>query len=123
MSEIKTRSFGHTAAALIVFDSTVAQRARVWKTAETASAVNAAERADIEALRLVQEAFYRDTSDINGRESCLRVDLASLRKLAKGSTLVSVSETNTAAHEGDARELDDVDEVDAEGDANAPGPR
>lgn len=109
MPEIKRRTFGHTAAALTVFDSTVAERARAWDAAETVEDIDAAERADIDALRPIQETFHRDTSDINRLESCMRMDLASLRKLAKGSApiLLGVHEAESAPD--DAEALDDGD--------------
>jgi hypothetical protein len=116
MSEIKTRTFGHTAAALIVFESTVAQRARAWETAASVEDVDAAELADINALRPVQEAFHRDTSDINSLESCMRMDLASLRKLAQASVPAAPI---TGANEV-AQAPDDADGAD---DTDAPSPR
>lgn len=85
MSEIETRTFDHTAAALIVFESTVTQRARAWATADSVDDIVAAERADIEALHFVQAAFYQDTRDINSFESCMRMGLASLRRLTNGA--------------------------------------
>lgn len=105
MSEIKARTFGHTAAALIVFDSTAAPRARAWETAETQADVDAAETADINALLPVLKAFHRDTRDINSVESCMRMDLASLRRLARGSapatTVPDVSSATTPPSESD----------------------
>lgn len=117
MSEITTRTFGRTAAALIVFESTVAERARAWETAETNADIDAAERADIDALRPVQEAFHGDTRDINSLESCMRMDLASLRRLAKGSTPAATPATDVSYTD------DHPDEVDAAGDTDAPAPR
>lgn len=114
MSEIKTRTFGHTAAALIVFDSTLAQRARAWETAETVADIDAAERADIDALRPVQEAFHKDTHDINRLESCMRMDLGALRTLAKGSAPVAVLHTGVADADADPDDADNGD---------APAPR
>jgi hypothetical protein len=109
MPEIKHRTFGHTAAALIVFDSTVAERARAWDAVESAEDIDAAERADIDALRPVQEAFHRDTSDINRLESCMRMDLASLRKLAKGSAPILSGPHETESAPNDAEASDDGD--------------
>ena len=106
MSEIKTRTFGHTAAALIVFDSTVAQRARAWETAETVADIDAAERADTDALRPVQVAFHKDTHDINRLESCMRMDVGALRKLAKGSAPVDVVRSDVADAGADPDDAD-----------------
>lgn len=117
MSEIKTRTFGHTAAALIVVDSTAAQRAQAWETAETNADIDAAEAADANALLPVLKAFHQDTSDINSMANCMRMDLASLRKLAKGSAPV----TTAAADDSDADA--DPDEADAASSADAPAPR
>lgn len=116
MSEIKTRTFDHTAAALILFESTVAQRARAWDAAECVEDIVAAERADIDALRPVQEAFHKDTCDINSLESCMRMDLASLRRLAKAaSPAKSITDESELG-----REPDDTEGAD---DSDAPAPR
>ncbi|MFJ1470211.1 hypothetical protein [Massilia orientalis] len=118
MSEIKARTFGHTAAALIVFESTLAQRARAWETAECAQDIDAAERADIEALIPVQEAFFRDTCDINSRIDCMRMDIASLRRIAKASTAAAAA-PNGANHFVTSY-VDDLAEAD---DSNSAAPR
>lgn len=115
MSETKTRTFGHTAAALIVFDSTAAERARAWDDAECMDDIQYAEEADLKALRHVQVAFHNDTRDINSLESCKRMDLGSMRKLANGWT-------PAAAPHADVSDVGDPDDVDA-GDTDAPAPR
>lgn len=115
MSEIRIRTFGHTAAALLVHESGAAARAQAWESVETAADADAAEAADVDALRLVQLAYHRDTSDVNSLRNCLRVDLAFMRKMAQGSTPLAA---------GDGPVLGDVSEEDGEADAvDAPGPR
>jgi len=116
MSEIKNRTFGHTAAALIVFESTTAQRARAWDDADCMDDIEYAEEADLKALRQVQVAFHKDTRDINSLESCMRMDLASLRRLAKGSA--------PAAPDANALEGGDApDNTEASEDTDSPAPR
>jgi hypothetical protein len=114
MSEIRIRTFGHTAAALLVHESGAAARAQAWGSIETAADADAAEAADADALRLVQLAYHRDTCDINSRGNCLRVDLAFMRRMAQGSTPLAV---------GDGPVLGDVAEDDGEDAADVPGPR
>jgi hypothetical protein len=117
MSEIRIRTFGHTAAALVVHESGAAARAHAWASAETAADVDAAEAADADALRLVQLAYHKDTCDINSRGNCLRTDLAFMRKMAQGSAPIAA---------GDGPVLDDVAEDDGDAyayAADAPGPR
>ena len=108
MSE--TRTFSHTAAALIVFDAGAATRARAWDSVDTNEDVHAAEQADVQALRLVQEAFHRDTAEINSLANCYRVDLGFMRRMAASSA--------TAAPDSQSPEPDDTDDQ-----ADAPAPR
>lgn len=86
MSETRSRNFGHTAAALLVYDSGAAARAQAWAAAETETDVEAAEIADRAALHEVQLAYFWDTSDINSRVNCMRADLAFMQRMAQGST-------------------------------------
>jgi hypothetical protein len=83
MSE--TRTFSQTAAALVEFDAGVAKRTRAWRTAETIEDVVAAEQSDARALRAVQDAYHRDTFDINSLGNCHRVDLGFMRRMAARS--------------------------------------
>jgi len=116
MSEIKKRTFGHTAAALIVFESTAAQRACAWDDADCMDDIQYAEEADLKALRHVQVAYHKDTRDINSLESCMRMDLDSLRRLAKGSA--------PAAPDANALEGGDApDDTEASDDTDSPAPR
>lgn len=107
---IKKRSFSHSAAALIVFDAGVVQRARAWNAVETVEDVAAAERADSIALRAVQEAYHRDTSDINSLANCYRVDLGFMRRIAASSP--------PGAPDPQPAEPDEADDQ-----ADAPAPR
>lgn len=108
MSE--TRTFSHTAAALIVFDAGAAARARAWDAVDTNEDVRAAEQADVEALRVVQEAFHRDTAEINSLANCYRVDLGFMRRMAASCA--------PAAPDPQSAESDDSDDP-----ADAPAPR
>lgn len=108
MSE--TRTFSHTAAALIEFDAGAANRSRAWDTVDTNEDVAAAERAKAEGLRAVQEAFHRDTADINSLANCHLVDLAFMRRMAASSA--------PAAPAPQQADPDDTDDQ-----ADAPVPR
>lgn len=81
-SAVKRRSFTNTIAALAAFDASAAEREEAWNKAETNEAIDAADLADLVALRKVQRAFHQDTSDINSQESCYRIDLAFMRRAA-----------------------------------------
>lgn len=83
--QIRKRTFPHTAAALAIFDAGIPERQQNWLNITTEEAVHAAQRADEAALRAVQDAFYKDTSDINCVENCHRVDIGFLRRMAEGS--------------------------------------
>ena len=80
-----TRTFMHTKQALVVFDAGKPARDSAWDRVETNADVNAADKADREAMRLVQEAFWRDTHDINSHANCMRVDLGFMRRMVKES--------------------------------------
>lgn len=116
MSEIKRRTFRHTAAALIEFDSTAAARAAAWDSAQTNEDVYAAEQADHDALGKVQVAFHKDTADINSLSNCMLVDLGFMRKMAADSApaMAARMDQDLAACE----EPDDAEDV-----ADAPAPR
>ena len=119
---VKKRSFSQSAAALIVFDAGADARARAWSTAETAEDIAAATRADALALRAVQDAYHRDTSDINSLANCHRVDVDFVRRMA-GDSAPAVSQIE----QPDADQADDQadDQGDDQGDdqADAPAPR
>ncbi|MFC5511026.1 hypothetical protein ACFPOU_07795 [Massilia jejuensis] len=108
MSE--TRTFNHTAAALLAFDAGAAKRAQAWDTVETNADVDAAELADAHALRAVQEAFHRDTAEINSLANCYRVDLGFMRRMAASSAPAAL-----VPHQADPDDADDQ--------ADAPAPR
>lgn len=110
MSE--TRTFSHTAAALIEFDAGAATRARAWDSVDTNEDVHAAEQADVQALRVVQEAFHRDTAEINSLANCYRVDLRFMRRMAASS--------ECAAPDPQPVESDDTEDTDDQADAPAP---
>jgi len=111
---VKKRSFSQSAAALIVFDAGAAERTRAWSTAETAEDIAAAERADAVALRAVQDAYHRDTSDINSLANCHRVDVDFVRRMARDSVPAA-----SQVQQPDADESDDQ----ADDQADAPAPR
>lgn len=115
MSDIKKRTFSQTAAAILVFDSTAAERRRAWNEAETNEDVAAADKADAQALRLVQDAYHRDTSDINSLANCHRIDIDSMRRLSRDSA--------PAADLQRAAPADMVDTDDTDDQADAPAPR
>ncbi len=74
----------HTAAALIEFDRTYPQRDLLLTDALTDADVAVWEKAETDALRKVQEAFYQDTSDRNSLDTCHRMqDIAWLRMLVE----------------------------------------
>lgn len=108
MSE--TRTFSHTAAALIEFDAGAAARSRAWDTVDTNEDVAAAEQAEAEALRAVQEAFHRDTADINSLANCHLVDLGFMRRMAASSAPAALVPNQ-------------ADPDDADDQADAPAPR
>lgn len=115
MSDIKKRTFSQTAAAILVFDSTAAERRRAWSEIENNDDIAAAERADALALRAVQDAYHRDTSDINSLANCHRIDIDSMRRLSRDSTPAAVLQ---AAASADTIDTDDTDDQ-----ADAPAPR
>jgi len=116
MSDIKKRTFSQTAAAILVFDSTAAERRRAWNEAETNEDVAAADKADAQALRHVQDAYHRDTSDINSLANCHRIDIDSMRRLSRDSTPAAPDLQPAAL-------ADTVDGDDADDQADAPAPR
>jgi len=78
---IKRRSFNNTAAALIEYDAGKAARDSAWNKVEKNQDVEACEAAEKEALRKVQEAFHKDTHDINSLDHCYLADLAFMRRM------------------------------------------
>ncbi|MFK3740909.1 hypothetical protein [Massilia sp. TN1-12] len=79
---IKRRTFNNTAAALIEYDAGAAAREGAWNRVEQNVDADAAQQADLLALRKVQEAFHKDTSDINSLDNCYRVDIDFMRRVA-----------------------------------------
>lgn len=75
-------SFDHTRAALAVYDAGAAERSGMWDQVQTNEDVAVIEREENKALRLVQDAFFKDTKHINSREHCRRADLAFMRRMA-----------------------------------------
>lgn len=116
MCDIKKRTFSQTAAAILVFDSTAADRRRAWNEAETNEDVAAADKADAQALRLVQDAYHRDTSDINSPANCNRIDIDSMRRLSRDSSPAAADLQR--ATPADADDTDDTDDL-----PDAPAPR
>lgn len=80
---ITKRKFTNTQAALIEYDASALPRNEAWNDASCNESVDAAEKADKDALVAVQAAFHLDTQDINSREHCALVDLDFMRRMAK----------------------------------------
>ena len=78
---IKRRNFDHTAAALTEYDASKAARDSAWNRVEKNEDVDACEAADKAALRKVQEAFHKDTQDINSLDHCYLADLEFMRRM------------------------------------------
>jgi hypothetical protein len=78
---IKRRSFEHTAAALVEYDAGKQARDNARNRVERNEDVDAAQEADLMALRKVQEAFHKDTHDINSLEHCYHADIAFMRRM------------------------------------------
>lgn len=114
---VKKRSFGQSAAAILVFDAGAVQRIRAWSSAECAEDIAVAERADAEALRAVQEAYHQDTSDINSLASCYRVDVDFVRRMARDCA-PAVAKAEQPDSDESQLESDESD-----GDEDAPAPR
>jgi hypothetical protein len=68
--------------ALAVFDQTAAQRAHQFDSVESDADVEAAQKADKDALSLVQDAFYLVTKDRNSRQSCNEASIEFIRRIA-----------------------------------------
>lgn len=80
---IPVLSVEHTRRALAEYDRSTPARSQRWDRARTSEDVAAAEAADLEALRKVQEAFYRDTADRNCLENCYLVSLEFMRHMVE----------------------------------------
>lgn len=83
MTEIRKRTFDNTTAAIAVYDAGAAERAAAWDDVMTGDEVEKALENDLAALRLVQEAFHKDTSDINSLDHCYRADIGFMRRMTK----------------------------------------
>lgn len=78
------RSFENTRQALIEYDAGKPARDTAWNRVETNDDVTACENADKLALRKVQQAFHKDTSDINSLDHCYLADMDFMRRMARG---------------------------------------
>lgn len=76
----------NTRRALAVFDAGIPERDRMIAVARTEKETKAWLEAEREALQLVQEAFFADTSDRNSRDHCRLVDIKWLRSLCAKHT-------------------------------------
>ena len=74
--------FENTRKALVEFDADAKTRQMNWCLIETQEDVIECEARDARALRKVQEAFYKDTSDINRLENCYLVGIKFMREVA-----------------------------------------
>lgn len=72
--------FTNTQAALATYDADTPRREALWQDAKTDADVDAAERADAEALQRVRDAYWEDTKDINSRDH--RADINFMREMA-----------------------------------------
>ncbi len=68
--------------ALNEYDRTAQERQKLWDNLESNQDVMDAEKAELEALERVQEAFWQVTRDRNSRESCSRIRIEHARKIA-----------------------------------------
>lgn len=80
---IVKRKFTNTAAALVEYDAGRPARDKAWNDIATPLDIACAGQDDREALEAVQRAFHQDTADINSLESCMRVDIQFMRRMAK----------------------------------------
>jgi hypothetical protein len=80
---ITKRKFTNTHAALIEYDASALARNEAWNDASCKESIDAAEKADKDALASVQASFHLDTHDINSRENCALIDLDFVRRMAK----------------------------------------
>jgi protein-disulfide isomerase-like protein with CxxC motif len=70
-----------TWAALEEFNDTRGVRQALWDTVQDEVDVGRAEFADAEALQRVQEAFYRETKDINSWHNCQLLSAEDIRRM------------------------------------------
>jgi hypothetical protein len=77
-----TLTFDNTRRALVEYDAGAAERNAAWDRIENADELLDAEQADQVALEKVQEAFHKDTADINSRDSCAHAPLIFMRRMA-----------------------------------------
>lgn len=85
MDDMTESTFENTRAALGLYDADAPRREALWnfRNLKTNEDVWAAERADNEALALVQEAFWKDTQAYNSRENCSHVDIEFMRRMVR----------------------------------------
>lgn len=81
--ERKKMKFPNTAKALIEYDAKAPEIQKLWDDADSGQTINAAEEADMAALRKVQDAFYKDTKFMNSLEDCRRLNLHYLQRFQK----------------------------------------
>ena len=73
--------FSNTRKALAVYDAGEDEREKAWQNVKTNDDVFAAEKADADAMALVQEAFWQDTKAYNSRENCSHVHIRDARRM------------------------------------------
>ncbi len=78
--------FSSTRIALAVYDAGEAEREKMWQSVESDRDVFAAEKADADALALVQEAFWEDTKAYNSRDNCSHLHIADARRMIDTET-------------------------------------
>lgn len=73
--------------ALTEYDRTAPERARMWAVAESDEDVDAAEKADEQAIFKVRMALHEVTKDRNSLQSCLRADIQFMRRIAEAKNV------------------------------------
>lgn len=76
--------FGSTRKALALYDASQADRDKLWNDVQSDRDVLAAEKADADALALVQEAFWEDTKAYNSRANCSHIHITDARRMIAG---------------------------------------
>lgn len=80
---IKPRCFANTKAALKDFAASAPKRNVTWETAESNADVDEVTAADALAVKAVQDAFHKDTHDINSLENCRRISIQDIERMVR----------------------------------------
>lgn len=79
---IVANAFENTKAALKVYDEGKAEREARWHVSLSNAQVDAAEKADMDAIERVQLAFHRDTMPANSVDNCKLLGINDIRHMA-----------------------------------------